>query len=102
MQRDNPRRAAAELLGMLVIAGVVLAAPFVYATVRVDKALRPEAERVAAIERSDCAQLREQPAIERGNSGVDLRRAGTMQLIVEQSEKLHCRPAIHLPTSSND
>jgi hypothetical protein len=30
MHTNNPRRAAAELLGMLVIAGTVLAAPFVY------------------------------------------------------------------------
>jgi hypothetical protein len=40
--------------------------------------------------------------MEQGNSGVDLRSAATMQLIVKQSEKLRCRPAIHLPVSGND
>ena len=87
---------------MLVIAGAVLAAPFVYVTLRVDKVLRPAAARVAEIESSDCAQLREQLAMERSNSGLDLRSAGTMQLIVKRGEKLHCRPAIHLPESEND
>jgi hypothetical protein len=103
MQTDNPRRAAVELSGALVIAGALLAAPFVYLNLQVDKVRRPAPERVAVIEHSDCAGLREQLARERGSSSpLDLRSAETMQLIVKRGEQLRCRPAILLPASPND
>ena len=47
-KRDNPRRAALELLGMLVVAAALLAAPFVYASVRIEFRGDPCAQEVAA------------------------------------------------------
>jgi hypothetical protein len=102
-REDNPRRAAVQLLAMLILTGALLAAPFVYFWLRIDAARRPPAERAAAIEHSNCAQLRahlQAEEAEAGSATFDLlsRRAETERLIVRRGEQLHCRPAIRFPT----
>jgi hypothetical protein len=100
---DNPRRAALALLGMLAVAGVLLAAPFVYIGMRIEAAHRVPAARVAAIEHSSCAQLREQLASVQADGGSDSsfdlagNRGATMSLIVRRAEQLHCRPSLRVP-----
>ena len=88
---------------MLLLAAVLLAAPFVYLAVRVDAAQRPPADVVATIEHSNCAQLQNQMDALRAEAGSDASfdllgpRAGTERRIVNRSEQLHCRPAITTP-----
>jgi hypothetical protein len=100
---DNPRRAALELLAMLVVVGALLAAPFVYIGMRIDAAHRVPAARVAVIEHSSCAQLRDQLAAAQAEGGSDSSfdlsgsRGATMSLIIRRSEQLHCRPALRMP-----
>jgi hypothetical protein len=88
---------------MLAMAGVLLAAPFVYLGIRIDDARRVPAARVAAIEHSSCAQLRDQLAAVQTEGGSDSSfdltgsRGMTMSLIVRRGEQLHCRPALRMP-----
>ena len=88
---------------MLVVAGALLAAPFVYIGMRIDAARRVPAARVAAIEHSSCAQLRDQLAAAQAEGGSDGSfdlsgsRGATMSLIIRRAEQLHCRPSLRVP-----
>ena len=104
-RREDPRRAAATLLGMLVVAGAILAAPFLVAGAALDHAQQPSTAALASIEHAGCAHLRSQlesnQFAARDNS-VDFSGEGAeiARRIVERGERLQCRPAIRSPYES--
>ncbi len=83
-----------------MLAGVLLAGPFVFVGIRIDLARRVPAARGDAIKHSDCNALRDQldrlrldadsdPSFDLAGS-----RGATMHLIVERGRKLRCRPEL--------
>jgi hypothetical protein len=98
--RDSARRAAVELLAMLVVAGALLAAPFVWLSVVIDQHREPPPETAAWIKQSSCTQLRAGLANRPfTDSVIDFWGAedAIVRRIVERSEKLGCRPVLRMP-----
>jgi hypothetical protein len=99
------KRAAIELLGAMVVAAALLATPFVYGAIRLDRAMRVPPARVAEIERAGCSELR--------NMGFDESALGIAfwppsaeqanredELITARGRQLHCRPPIESQLSA--
>jgi hypothetical protein len=84
---------------MLVVAAVLLYAPFVYATHRLNLSRRVPSERATEIARSNCAELRrtrlDVDALESFIGGPGAPRAEQERRLIEQrSQQLKCRPPI--------